>query len=232
MVLGFDTATPSFSVAVADAATVQGETTLGPGAAGRPRHATDLLPAVERAVAEAGGWTAVSLIAVGVGPGSFTGLRIGVATARALALSRGLPVAGVSSLAALAAGVDAGEADVLAAIDARRGEVFAAIYDAAGAIVWEPLVSEPGTLVARLAERDSAVVGAGDGSLRFRDLFEAAGVAVPAAGDPVHELRARHVCRLALEAEEGPPEAIEPVYLRRPDAELWRERDRGRNTGD
>lgn len=232
MVLGFDTATPWLSVAVADDATVLAETAVGPGEAGRPRHATDLLPAVERAVAAAGGWTEVSLIAVGVGPGSFTGLRIGVATARALALSRGLPVAGVSSLAALAAGVEAGAADVLAAIDARRGEVFAALYDAVGAVVWDPLVAQPGTLATRFAERSSPVVGAGDGSLRFRDLFEAAGVAVPAAGDPAHELRARHVCRLALGVEEGPPEAIEPVYLRRPDAELWRERDRGRNTGD
>ena len=94
-----------------------------PGA--RPAHAARLLAAAEEALGAAGvGWEEVDRLAVGVGPGSFTGLRIGIATARALAQGRGLPLVGVSSLEALARGAAAPL--VLAVLDARRGEAFAA----------------------------------------------------------------------------------------------------------
>lgn len=231
-VLGFDTATPALTVAVTRGGEPVAEAEAGPDPGGRPRHASELLPAVDRVVAEAGGWDEISLLAVGVGPGAFTGLRIGIATARALALGRSLPVAGVSSLAALATGIMSPGPDRLPLIDAKRDELFAALYDAHGREVWEPFVASPDEIVARVGGHRAAVLAAGDGSLRFREVLEAAGVAVAPEGDPAHGLRARHVCRLARQADAGGPEAIEPTYLRRPDAELWRERDRGRNPGD
>lgn len=230
-VLGLDTATPELTVALLRDGELAGERQVGPGPSGRPRHATELLPAVAALLGREREWGQVTKIAVGVGPGSFTGLRIGVAAARALALGRGLPLVGVSSLAALAAGIGGRGADRLALIDARRGEVFGALYSAAGEELWEPFVSDPAALAARLAGHDRPVVAAGDGSLRFRGELEAAGVAVAAAGEAAHRLRARHICRLASGIEGGPPEAVEPIYLRRPDAELWRERDRRPESG-
>ena len=99
LILGFDTATPDTAVAASNGA----ERVVGPGEDGRPAHGRALLAAVEEVVAEAGGWDAVELIAVGIGPGSFTGVRIGVATARALAQSRGIPVAPVEQETSVAA---------------------------------------------------------------------------------------------------------------------------------
>jgi tRNA threonylcarbamoyladenosine biosynthesis protein TsaB len=229
LVVGLDTATPDTAVAVTRGGECLVERRVGPGADGRPRHATSLLPELERAVAEAGGWDGVERIAVGIGPGSFTGLRIGIATARAL--SRGLdkPLAGVSSLAALAAGIDssehAGERSRLPLIDARRAQVFAALYDADGQEVWPPLVATPEELARRLAEAQPAPLGAGDGALRFRHELEAAGVVIPPRRDPVHTIAARHVCALSEGVAPARIEQVGPLYLRPPDAELWRERD-------
>ena len=230
-VLGFDTATAELTVALALDGDIVAEIAVGPEPGGRPRHATQLLPAIESVLGKGGGWDAVALVAVGVGPGTFTGLRIGVATARALAQGRGLPVTAVSSLRALAAGVAAGSGGRLAVIDAKRGEAFAALYDAAGAELWEPFVAGPDELARRVADLPESPIAVGDGSLRFRHELEAAGAAVPGPSDAVHRLRARHICRLAEGTGAGAPESIEPVYLRRPDAELWRERDRGPDTG-
>ena len=131
-------------------------------------------------------------VVVGTGPGSFTGVRIGLATARGLALGVGVPVAGVSTLHAYTGGQPV--------IDARRGEVFA-----------------EGPMVARPEELDvagSTLVG--DGAVRYRDVFEAAGANIPPDGDPAH-LPASHL--LVPFAEEfGPAEEVEPIYLRTPDA--------------
>jgi tRNA threonylcarbamoyladenosine biosynthesis protein TsaB len=235
-VLGIDTATARLSVAVRSDDGREHERNVGPDETGRPRHATGLMPAVEEVVGAAGGWQAIDLVAVGIGPGTFTGLRIGVATARALAQARGLGICGISSLAALAAGIAESPraragAPVLPVIDARRGEVFAALYSADGEELWPPLVAAPQELARRLSELDVQPLAAGDGSLRFRQALEAGGAIVLDQADQAHEVSARHVCRLAAGAEPGPPEDVKPLYLRRPDAELWRERDRGRNQG-
>lgn len=231
-VLAFDTATAELTVALAADGRIVAEREAGPDESGRPRHATALLVAIEDAVEQGGGWDAVTRIAVGVGPGTFTGLRIGVATARALAQSRDLPVAGVSSLAALAAGVDA-EDDPgmprLAALDAKRGEAFAALYGAGGEPLWPEWVGPPDVLAERIGALEEAPLALGDGSVRFRDQLERAGAVVPADGEQVHRLRARHLCRLAAQASDA--RDIEPNYLRRPDAELWRERDHGPSNG-
>jgi tRNA threonylcarbamoyladenosine biosynthesis protein TsaB len=229
VVLGFDTATPVLTVAATEGEAVLAERDAGPDAGGRPRHAGELLPAVEAVLGEAGGWQRFSRIAVGVGPGTFTGLRIGIATARALAQARGLPLAGVSSLAALAAGV---EEDAehrrrlrLAVLDAKRNEAFAALYAPGGDEAWPASVGPPEELAERVRALPHPPVAVGEGSVRFRHQLEAVGALVPADGDPVHRLRARHLCRLGAGMRAQRPEDVEPNYLRRPDAELWRERD-------
>ncbi|MQA74113.1 MAG: tRNA (adenosine(37)-N6)-threonylcarbamoyltransferase complex dimerization subunit type 1 TsaB [Solirubrobacterales bacterium] len=228
VVVGFDTATATTAVAVTRGGEVVRERGVGRGPDGRPRHAATLLPEIEAAISDAGGWERVGLIAVGVGPGSFTGLRIGVATARALAQARGLPLVGVGSLAALARGIEVGagasDRPVLALIDARRGELFAALRPRAGAELSAPFVTSPEALIERVSRLAEAPLAAGDGSLRFRAQLEAGGVEVLADEDPAHRIRARHVCDLATEARAGRPDPIEPIYLRRPDAEVWRDR--------
>jgi tRNA threonylcarbamoyladenosine biosynthesis protein TsaB len=142
----------------------------------------------------------LSRIVAGCGPGSFTGLRIGIATARGLAMGLGLPCSGVSTLGALAAGAPG----ALALIDARRGELFALAEDG------EAVVAKPAEIAARVAPGTLCV---GDGALRYRALLEAAGALVPADDDARHAPGATAL--LALAGESAP----EPVYVRRPDAE-------------
>jgi tRNA threonylcarbamoyladenosine biosynthesis protein TsaB len=213
LILAFDTATPSTAVAVWAPDGPQVERRDDPAPGERPRHAERLLPLAEAALAEAGAtWADVDALAVGVGPGGFTGLRLGVSTARALAQARGLPVVAISSLQALAEPVD--EDTVAAVIDARRGEVFAAAWRD-GAPLLEPTALAPEALAARLP---SGTVAVGDGAVRFREQLERAGVAVPADGSPVHRLSALAVARLAEGREPADRDALLPDYRREPDA--------------
>jgi len=226
-VLGFDTSTAHLTVAVTASGEVLAEREIEPDETGRPRHARKLLREVESVLEETGGWDRVSRIAAGVGPGTFTGLRIGVSTARALAQARDLPVVGVSSLRALAEGARDGSTAVLAVLDAKRTEAFAALYESTGEDRWEPWVGSPADLAGRIAELTESPLAVGDGAVRFRAELEASGARVPPDADLRHRLYARHVCRLAGDAAAEPLAEIKPIYLRRPDAELWRERDRG-----
>ena len=181
-----------------------------------PAHASELMPAVVDAMSRAGtGWGDLDAIAVGVGPGTFTGLRIGIATARALATAAGLPLRRVSSLAALAAGIDAPLR--LPLIDARRGEVFAALFDD-GRELWPPFAASPEDLIERLRQGEFTPLAAGDGSLRFRGMLEAAGIRVAPQDSEAHVVRALHICRLGEGAQDESPEAVLPEYLREPDA--------------
>jgi tRNA threonylcarbamoyladenosine biosynthesis protein TsaB len=189
---------------------------------------TALLAEVERAAAAAGGWDGVGAIAVGVGPGSFTGLRVGVATARALGLSRGLPVGGVSTLDAVGRAIGESHPGLLrlAVLDARRGETFGALYSEGGERIVGPLVAPPDEIAELAAEGRARAVGAGSGAVRFRAELTHRGIEVPDDDDPVHRVAARHICSLAAVAggvdDAGP---VAPIYLRPPDAERWRERD-------
>jgi tRNA threonylcarbamoyladenosine biosynthesis protein TsaB len=133
---------------------------------------------------------------------------------------------GVSTLDALAAGIAAAGAtgELLAVLDGYRGEVFVALYDAAGATIWPPTVMRPEALAKQLDQLSSPPSVGGSGAIRFRDELEGAGgIRIPDDADPVHRVAARHVCALAAAGEGS--EALEPIYLRPPDAERWRERD-------
>lgn len=218
--IGFDTATPATAVALlrGDGRTFEARDDPAPGE--RPRHAGVLLELIERVLADGGsGWDEVERIAVGTGPGSFTGLRIGVATARALAQARGVPVVGVSTLAALAAGVAEAlpEADpVLAVLDARRGEAFAAAWSS-GQALGEPAALAPEAL-AELAAGLATPLAVGDGAVRFRSPLERAGAVIPGDDSPLHRVAARHICRLGARAPEDGRDAVLPDYVRAPDA--------------
>lgn len=203
------------------------ESQLGLSPQGRPLHATRLLEEVEAAAAAAGGWEAVDLLAVGLGPGSFTGLRVGISTARGLSVSLGLPARGVCTLDAVAAGIaEAGaEGERLAVLDGWRGEVFAALYSPAGERIWEPAVYRPEELAARVAGLEQPPSVAGSGAVRFRQELARDGVRIPDDSDPVHRVAGRHVCALAAAAAEPDRDGLAPIYLRPPDAERWRERD-------
>jgi tRNA threonylcarbamoyladenosine biosynthesis protein TsaB len=181
-----------------------------------PGHSRELMPAIASAMERAGvGWDEVGAVAVGVGPGTFTGLRIGVATARALAHGCGAPLHPVSSLAALAAAVDAPQA--LPLIDAKRGELFGALYEGERELV-APFVARPDEVAGRTNERARAALAAGDGAVRFRSVLETSGVHVAPDGSELHVVRALHVCRLAATVAAQPAEAVFPNYLREPDA--------------
>jgi tRNA threonylcarbamoyladenosine biosynthesis protein TsaB len=236
-VVGFDTATADTAVCVARDGEVLHEERLGLAPDGSPRHSTALLAEIERAVDVAGGWDRIERIAVGLGPGSFVGIRIGIATARGLAASTGLPVNGVCTLDALAGAMIAsssaaapdmatqGSGPCLAVLDARRGEAFAALYSPDGERLWEPFVAAPEILAERLESLPEAPLAAGPGAVRFRHELAGRGAAIPDDADPIHRLAARHVCALAVSAGDEGGGQLDPIYLRPPDAQRWRERD-------
>jgi tRNA threonylcarbamoyladenosine biosynthesis protein TsaB len=218
-IVGFDTSTAATSACVLRDDGETFEYLAGPERLLEPPgHSRELMPAVAEQMECAGvGWGDVAGVAVGVGPGTFTGLRIGVATARALATAARIPVHPVSSLAALAAAVT-GAPLVVPAIDAKRGELFAALFREGEALT-EPFVTLPEQLHERAGHDLANAVCVGDGSIRFRDILEAAGMHVPPDSSELHLVRALHICRLGARVPPERPEAVLPTYIRDPDAE-------------
>jgi tRNA threonylcarbamoyladenosine biosynthesis protein TsaB len=196
LTLAFDTAT-----SVATSALVDNGDLLGERASRAVRVLADADELLELAGARPG---ELDRIVVGTGPGSFTGVRMGLAAARALAYALELPLAGVSTLDALAAGAPG----AVPVVDAGRREVFTLVDG-------KPAVLAPAEL--RLPPGTTCV---GDGAVRYRDELEALGAAIPPRDSELHVPRARFHIRLA-EAYVA-PDAVEPLYLRQPDVEQKR----------
>jgi len=224
IVLGFDTATPATAVALLDESrpSEAEQRCHQPAPGERPGHSAQLLALAAELLHGAWlGFSDIDRIAVGLGPGGFTGLRIGVATARALAQSTGAELVGVSTLRALASVAEPGApagSGVLAVIDARRGEVFAAGWrDGVPLIGQVALVPEQ--LTQLVGEVGGTWLAVGDGALRFRADLEGAGCSVPPDGSAQHGVSAPAICRLALQASQGTArDLVVPDYLRPPDA--------------
>jgi tRNA threonylcarbamoyl adenosine modification protein YeaZ len=202
VLLAFDTATPLVTVALHDGERVVVEHTSEQ----RMKHGEQLAPLIERSMNDAGIVRQdLTAVAVGVGPGPYTGLRVGLVTARTLGFVLEIPVYGVCSLDVLALeAVDTGaiQADFVVATDARRREVYLASYDVDGRRLDGPVVDKPATLAT-----EAAVVG--EGAVLYPEAF-------PHPAGPTRP-RATWLARAVAEerAELSDPE---PLYLRRPDA--------------
>jgi tRNA threonylcarbamoyladenosine biosynthesis protein TsaB len=223
-ILAFDTATEATAVALClDGAALEARDDPPPGT--RPRHAGKLLVLIAELLGRGNvSWSELDRIAVGVGPGTFTGLRIGIATARGLARARDIPLVGVSTLRSLALGVDAVEGvdAVAAVIDARRGEVFAAAWSTgAGRPLLTPRAMAPTELAGELdALRAGRVLAIGSGAVEFRHVLERSAAEVPENASGLHRVTAINHCRLAPDLRAGDPDQVRPEYLRLPDAEI------------
>jgi tRNA threonylcarbamoyladenosine biosynthesis protein TsaB len=197
LILAFDTATDVATSALVFDGEVLGE---------RSSTGVTLLEDVDALLRQSGAHTReIQGLAVGIGPGSFTGIRIGLATARGLGLALGTPAAGVSTLDALAAGAPG----AVPVIDARRGEVFV-------------LEDEPRVLRPADFRPSPGAVCVGSGAVRYRAELQAAGAQIPPDTDEQHVPRARF--HAALARDFGPAEALAPLYLRVPDADRTRAR--------
>ena len=216
LILALDASTPVITVAVARAEGEAREVLAEVSVSARGASET-LLPAIDAALDLAGERLgSVELVLAGVGPGTFTGIRIAATTARALALATGAALSKNSTLAALASpALLGGHPDVLAVLDARRGQVFAQRFPAGGRT----------THIYCERPEDLSVKGAplvvGDGAVRYRAALSALG-SIPPDDSPLHRVTATgHV----LSADLAPVDAddLVPIYVREPDAEVRRD---------
>jgi len=229
LILGIETATIQAGCAIGGH---EGVLASAHSAKGK-RHAENLTPAIaficEQAQIEL---SEIGLVAVDIGPGLFTGLRVGVATAKAIAFALRVPMIGVSSLDLLAFPVRFTPRLIVAAIDARRGELFYALYrQVPGGVqrISEPAVGTADDLASELLALSKEVLLVGDGVHRYREAFDGLakveivdqGNSFPSAASLVQLAHAQ-----ALREDFQQIDSIQPLYLRRPDAEInWATRD-------
>ncbi|MEO7556941.1 MAG: tRNA (adenosine(37)-N6)-threonylcarbamoyltransferase complex dimerization subunit type 1 TsaB [Acidimicrobiales bacterium] len=231
LILGIETATQQVGVAIGghEGVLAQAHTARG------RRHAENLTPAIEFVCRQARiDLHEVSCVAVDIGPGLFTGLRVGIAAAKAMASALRVPMIGVSSLDLLAFPVRFSPRLIVAVIDARRGEVFHALYrQVPGGVqrVSEPSCSTADDLASDLLAARDDILLVGDGALRYIEAFEGLdkvevadqGLAYPSGSSLVQLAHAQ-----ALREEWVKPWELSPLYLRKPDAEIgWKTRDGG-----
>jgi tRNA threonylcarbamoyladenosine biosynthesis protein TsaB len=200
----------------------------------RQRHAEVLMPAIDELCGRAG-WSVRDLTAVAVdrGPGLFTGLRVGLATARAIAAARHIPAVGVTSLDVLAHPGRRRTGLIAAVVDARRGEVYWALYGADGTTAQElqpPAVATPEALAGQLDGLPGPVLALGDGASRYAELLTAAGATIGEGGEmwpsamAVAELGMRQLANSNTSCQSLP----EPLYLRQADVRIGWEQVGGR----
>lgn len=231
IVLAFDTATADTAVGLLQPRQPALTARHAPAPGERPGHAAQLLTIARGLLAESGlTWADVERLGVGTGPGTFTGLRIGVATARALAQAGGQELVAISTLEALARGVlarddapgrplaPADDLAVLACLDARRGEAYVGAWRAGTPLLDGPRAVAPDGLAAVMSVHPGPWWAVGDGSVAFRAQLEAAGAHVPPDYSPLHHVDAARLCELALEATPASRDTLEPEYVRAPDA--------------
>ena len=231
-ILAFDTATSATTVALVGFSPEALEARDDPCPGRRPGHATRLLPLVAELLERAGAdYSDLDRIAVGTGPGTFTGLRIGIATARSLAGAARVPLVGVSTLRSLAMGARSAAAErslerVVALIDARRGEAFAAAWADPGRgeeTLLAPGAYGPEALAGHLRDLGpSTVMAVGDGAVEFRQVLERLGAFVAADGSDVHRVSAAVHAEIARGLPVADPDDVRPEYIRIPDAEMTR----------
>jgi tRNA threonylcarbamoyladenosine biosynthesis protein TsaB len=230
IVVAIETSTPQTSVAIASEAGLLGSVSV----AGKARQEA-VTPALEQLLS----WSDLDLdqvdgIAVGTGPGLFTGLRVGVETAKTLAQVLDVPILGISSLDGLAFGVRHSRKRILAVIDGRRGEVFWSAYRSVPGGVTresEPVVAKPDVLVAELTDEPQDVLAVGNGAILYRDAFQQIGPHLEFASAMVAHPDAASLAELALprllRREHDRLTDVVPVYLRKSDAEItWDQRAR------
>jgi tRNA threonylcarbamoyladenosine biosynthesis protein TsaB len=228
LILGIDTATPQVGCAIGGHEGVLASFSSSKGR----RHAETLVPAIEFLCTQARiELSEISVVAVDVGPGMFTGLRVGIATAKAMASALRVPMIGVPSLDLLAFPVRRSSRRIVSVVDARRGEVFFAFYrQVPGGMqrLSEMLCGSPEQLCSEIQATGEECLAVGDGALRYAEHFAAldeveigeAGIAYPSAASLVQLAHAR-----ALREDFVNPWELEPVYLRKPDAEInWTSR--------
>lgn len=215
LILALDASTPVVTVALARAAVENSEKEILTEISATSGGALEtLLPAIQTALDLAGErLDSVERILVGVGPGTFTGIRIVASTARALSQGTGIPLSKNSTLAALAAPALTVHPDVLAVLDAKRGQVFAQRFPTGPG---EIICVEPGKLVA-----GGGPLLVGDGAVRYREELSGLGD-IPPDDSPLHRVTATgHVLSAELTSVE--PENLVPIYVREPDAEVRRD---------
>ena len=232
IVVGIDTSTTRVSVAIGTETSITGSITIG----GRARQET-VTPVLDRLLS----WTGVDLaqvggFVVGVGPGLFTGLRVGVETAKTLSQVTRAPIIGLPSIDALAYAVRQTSRTIVSVIDGRRREVFSALYQPVpGGVLrlGEPAVQRPDALAADLEAHPGEMLAVGDGAILYRDVLQSVGARVEFASPAAAHPDAASLVELAvprfLREEHDQLFDVVPMYLRKSDAEIaWDDRARGR----